>query len=175
MKAIWSVAVIFEDSRAQERAITFCDCLVRKFWSDFEFDVSWWAFDGLGEPESAEEALKKSLGAHVIVFSVQSESQVPAHVQRWTNSWLERRGEREGAFVGLLNAVRDSNDNPVAAQGFLRQLAHRAGMDFLTEVPQNLARRFPETLESCSERAHQVTTVLDGILHGSAPSPRVPR
>ena len=175
MKAIWSVAVIFEDAKAQEFAITFCDSLVRRFWSDFEFDVSWWAFEGLRQPDAADEALKKSSGADVIVFSLQSQSQIPAHVQRWTDAWLQRRGEREGALVGLLNAADESKDRAVVEQGFLRQLANRAGMDFLTEVPQNLLRRFPETLESCSERAHQVTTVLDGILHRPGPAPRMPR
>ena len=174
MKATWSVAVIFEDARTQETAITFCDSLVRRFWAELEFDVSWWAFKGLERPEAAEEAINKSLGADVVVFSVQGQSEVPAHVQQWADAWLERRGKREGALVGLLNAEEDAKPEPVRAQGFLRHLAHRAGMDFLTEVPQNLVNRFPETLESCSERAHHVTTVLDGILHRPAPAPRSP-
>jgi len=174
MKATWSVAVIFEDAKAQEAAITFCDSLVRRFWADFEFDVSWWAFEGLERPEAAEEATNKSLGADVVVFSVQAQSEVPEHVQQWADAWQERRGKREGALVGLLNAGEITKPEPGIAQGFLRHLAHRAGMDFLTEVPQNLLHRFPETLESCSERAHQVTTILDGILHRPSPTPRIP-
>ena len=174
MKATWSVAVIFEDAKAQENAITFCDSLVRKFWADFEFDVSWWAFEGLRAPEAADEALNKSLGANLVVFAVQSQPELPAHIHQWTSDWLERRGRREGTLVGLINSP-ENNAEPMLVQGFLRHLAHCAGMDFLTEIPQNLARRIPETLESCSERARQVTTVLDGILHRSNPVPRLPR
>jgi hypothetical protein len=174
MKATWSVAVIFENAHAQEMAITFCDSLVRKFWADFEFDVGWWAFDGLKVAQAAEEALTKSIGANLVVFAVQSQRELPAHIHQWTSDWLQRRGRREGTLVGLLNSASDNSAEPMFIDAFLRHCAHAAGMDFLTEIPQNLARRIPETLESCSERAHQVTRVLNGILHQPNSAPRLP-
>ena len=174
MKAIWSLAVIFENAEAQERAIIFCDSLVRNFWTDFEFEVSWWAFDGLKTAEAAEEALNKSFAANLVVFAVQSQRELPAHIHQWTSNWLQRRGRREGTLVGLLNSADDSNADTMFVQAFLRHCAHTAGMDFLTKIPQNLARRVPETLESCSERAHHVTGVLNGILHRPNSAPRLP-
>src|SRR5215471_13150895 len=129
MKATWSVAVIFEDPKAQETAITFCDSLVRKFWADFEFDVSWWAFDGLKAPEAAEEALNRSLDANLVVFAIQPQPEVPAHIHQWASDWLERRGRREGTLVGLIDTAREGNPETMLVQGFLRNLAHRAGMD----------------------------------------------
>jgi hypothetical protein len=48
---------------------------------------------------------------------------------------------------------------------YLRAAAHRAGMDYWTSIPQNLARSVPDSLDSYSERATQVTTLLDEILH----------
>lgn len=174
MKATWSVAVIFEDTGAQEKAIQFCDSLVRKFWSDFKFDVVWWAFDGLKSAEAAEEALNKSLAANLVVFAVQSQRELPAHIHQWMSDWLQRRGTREGTLVGLLNSAADTNSGSIFVQTFLRHCAHTAGMDFLTEIPENLALRIPETLESCSERAHQITGVLNGILHRPNSAPRLP-
>ena len=174
MKATRSVAVIFEDADAQERAIKFCDSLVRNFWGDFEFDVGWWAFDGLKAAENAEEALNKSFAADVVVFAPQSQRELPAHIHQWTNEWLKRRGKREGTLVGLFHSADDKDSQPMFVHAFLRYCARTAGMDFLTEIPQNLAWRIPETLESCSERAHEVTSLLNGILHRPNSSPHLP-
>jgi hypothetical protein len=172
LKANWSVAVIYDEPKARETAMTFCDCLVQKFWAESEFDVSWWSVSGLEQTSAAEEALKRSVGADVVVFAIQE--QMPTHFHQWANEWLNRRGTREGALVGLITAGDRPSGETVLIEGFLRHLAHCAGMDFLTEVPQAISLRIPESLESCAERAHQVTTVLDGILHQPG-SPRSPK
>jgi hypothetical protein len=44
-------------------------------------------------------------------------------------------------------------------------------MDYLTEVPQEIAQPIPDSLESFSERAQYMTSVLDEILH----KPTLPR
>jgi hypothetical protein len=44
-------------------------------------------------------------------------------------------------------------------------------MDYLTEVPQEITQPIPNSLESFSERAQQVTSVLREILH----KPTLPR
>jgi hypothetical protein len=54
---------------------------------------------------------------------------------------------------------------------YLRNAAHRGAMDYLTQVPQDIARTIPDSLESYTSRADQVTTLLDDILHQSAPPP----
>ena len=41
MKANWSVVIIYEDLPTREEAVKFSDGLVRRFWSEFEFDVGW--------------------------------------------------------------------------------------------------------------------------------------
>jgi hypothetical protein len=46
-------------------------------------------------------------------------------------------------------------------------------MDYLTQVPQDIARAFPDSLDSYTRRADQVTSILDGILHQQAPPPHL--
>ena len=53
-KAAWSVVVVYEDAAARERAVSFCDQLVRRFWAGFEFDLSWWSFAQLEEASAAK-------------------------------------------------------------------------------------------------------------------------
>ena len=55
---------------------------------------------------------------------------------------------------------------------YLRAVAHRAGMDYLTQVPEQLGRVFPESLDFYSERAAQMTDVLEEILQ-QHPPPRL--
>jgi hypothetical protein len=52
-----------------------------------------------------------------------------------------------------------------AKQYYLRQLAHGSAMDYLTQVPQSISRSIPESLDFYTQRAGQVTHVLDEILH----------
>ena len=41
-------------------------------------------------------------------------------------------------------------------------------MDYLTHVPQDIARAIPDSLDSYSKRADQVTSLLDEILRQQA-------
>ena len=55
---------------------------------------------------------------------------------------------------------------------YLRTVAHNAGMDYLTQIPQTISSRgIPDSLDSYSKRAGHVTSVLDDILRQKAPPP----
>jgi hypothetical protein len=167
MKRHWSVAVVYEDSLARECAVKFCDLLVQRFWSESEFSMDWWGFSELENESSNREAEAKCAEADLVIFATRPEADLPDSVHQWMENWVARRGEREGALIGL-------NDPSAAAMNagpgkfcYLRSVAHRAGMDYLTNMPEIL-RAPPESTESCCERARQVTHVLDEILHRPA-------
>jgi hypothetical protein len=61
-----------------------------------------------------------------------------------------------------------------ATQGVLRKMAHAAGMDYLTTVPDCLPTEVPDSLDACNQRATQVTSVLDNILSYSPQPPPAP-
>jgi hypothetical protein len=54
-------------------------------------------------------------------------------------------------------------------KSYLRHIALRAGMDFATGLPESLEDPIPDSPEVYNDRAAQVTSVLDGILHQPAP------
>jgi hypothetical protein len=170
VKTAWSVVVIYEDITAREQAVDFCDQLVRRFWARFEFDVSWWSFALLEKATVALEAANQAARANLVIFSSVRSEQFPAPVTGWIESWLGRRGDREGILAGLVPS--EPAEGRVATNPYyLRQVAHRAGMDYLTQVPPNLLRSIPESLEFYAQRAVQVTSVLDEILHQQALPP----
>jgi hypothetical protein len=170
-KAAWSVVVVYEDSAARERAVTFCDQLVGRFWERFEFDIGWWSFDMLGDSLAAAEAARKAEQADLLVFSATPEGEFPAQVEDWVETWLTRRGDSEGVLAGLLEPAESTSDREDRKHIYLRNTAHRGAMDYVTHLPQDLSRSIPDSIDSYAERADQVTSLLVDILHQQQPPP----
>ena len=74
-------------------------------------------------------------------------------------------------LVGLLEPVVGAGGQEGEKHHYLRHAAHHGAMDYLTEVPQDISRPIPDSLDSYTERADQVTSLLDNILHQQAPPP----
>jgi hypothetical protein len=163
MKGTWSVVVIYENEEARDAAVQFCDRLVERFWSQCEFDVSWWSSSLLEGGIPSAQATDKAVNAQLVVFAVGKE--IPRHARSWIENWILRRGEREGACVALLPGAAEATAE--STQIYLREVAHRAGMDFLTQVPQSISSPIADDVESCTARAHQTTSVLEEILRTS--------
>jgi len=174
-KTAWSVVVVYEDTAAREQAVDFCDQLVKRFWARFEFDVNWWSFGLLQNEPTAVAAAEKAAQADLIILCSLRQEDFPAPVKGWIERWLHRRGDREGILAGLVDPGVGLNDRQAQKHHYLRQIAHRGSMDYLTQLPQNISRLVPESLDSYTQRAAQVSSVLDEILHHQAPPPVLTR
>jgi hypothetical protein len=175
MKETKSLAVIYEDAEARQAAVAFCDCLIKRFWDEFDFDVSWWQFDALESSDTAREAARKASGADFVVFGSRSGEAIPSRsLTNWVELWLETRGQHEGALVSLPSPQAASGFETTAFSLYLRAVAHRAGMDYISDIPQGLAHPIPESPDSCTKRAEEVGSVLDEILHASHPRAGLP-
>ena len=173
-KPAWFVVVISEDAAAREAAVKFCDHLVELFWARYEFNVSWWQLGDLSVEHSASEAAIKAVQADLIIVATTPGRDLPAVLREWVEGWVGRRGDREGALVGLTDPGAGQNGRSAEKYVYLRNAAHRAGMDYLTEIPQSISSRsIPDSLDSYSRRADKVTSVLDGILQQKAPPPQM--
>jgi hypothetical protein len=163
VKSTWSVLVLYENAQAREEAVEFCDQLVERFWAKFGFNVDWCSFEALEDRKSSEEFAVKAGDAEIVVFAHQGRREFSRPVRAWIETWLTVRGEREGKLVALCGAPAPQKCS--AAFAYLRNVAHRAGMDFVTEVPQSIADPMPDSLDMAMNRAEHVTSLLDGILH----------
>lgn len=168
MKTISSIIVVCENKPARDHAVKFCDELMNRFWAKCEFDITWLVFEDLAEEALFRPATLKAASADLVIFSMCPGCEIPRPVRSWVEAWLSQRGEREGAIVGL----RDPGHLPGGgvSQNFvyLHSVAHRAGLDYLTELPEKIGHTIPDQLESYSQRARQVTSVLDQILQQKA-------
>jgi hypothetical protein len=164
-KPTCSVVVVFEDGKARQEAVAFCDRMVERFWQDQELRVDWWDFNSLRDPGQVHDLFQRAIEADVVVFATKPHGNLPEEFRTWVEHWIPLRADREGVVVGLADPGSGLSEYCPPKFVYLRAAAHRAGMDYWTSIPQNLARSVPDSLDSYSERATQVTTLLDEILH----------
>jgi hypothetical protein len=174
MKTTKAIAVVYDNAQARHTAIRFCDGLVSRFWEQFEFEISWWSFHQLDRVDSGDEAAKKAGTADLVVFATSGGRWVSPSFEKWVELWLPEREAHEGVLVSLSSARASTDLAASAMSPYLRSLAHRAGMDYLTEMPEGLSHLIPESVDSCAERAQRVTTLLDEILHSPLPAAPAP-
>lgn len=171
-KETWFVVVLYDDTATRQRAMEVCDLLARRFWSEVELKFHWWRTDFLEDAGMAATAADNSRNADFVVVCVVPDGDLSPEVKRWFEAWTTRREGREGALIDLIAGSGTSSLAAHHKKLFLREVAHRAGMDYLTSFPPVINRSLPDSCESATQRATQMTSVLDGILHHSPP-PRI--
>ncbi len=88
-------------------------------------------------------------------------------------SWLQQRGDREGTLVGLMAPSEEYPGGEGQKHYYLRNAAHRGALDYLTHIPQDISRPIPDSLDSYTARADQVTSLLDDILRQQTVPPNL--
>ncbi|HLH54593.1 MAG TPA: hypothetical protein VKY92_13350 [Verrucomicrobiae bacterium] len=167
MKSKCTVLALFEDESAREAAMQFCDALVERFWTEFNLQMTWARWSELEHPRLAQQTEAQARESQIIVVASNPKGVLPERISWWLEAALSGRGEREGVLVGLPLAEAGISPEAAATQVYLRKLAHRHGLDYLTAVPQSLPHPETECPELYNARATQVTSVLDKILHRS--------
>jgi hypothetical protein len=160
------IVAVYENNAAREHALRFCeDFAVHQSAASEDLDIHWCAFALLRDPAQGGDAASRAEKADLIVFSVTSDGDLPGEVKMWIERWLNRRSEREGALVGLV-MDRPANPFEIASlkEVYLRQAALRAQMDYLSHEIPTARKAIPDSLDSFSRRAVQMTSVLDQIL-----------
>jgi hypothetical protein len=158
------VVVVYETPAIRKHAMQFCERLAGECECTPVSEMIWWSFHVLALPAEGRDAAQRAANADVVVFAMKAGGDLPHDIKLWIENWLNRRGEREGALVGLL-ASEVSHDIAPFREIYLRHIARRAGMDYLSHAAPTASRAIPDSLDSFSQRAGQVTSVLDGILH----------
>jgi hypothetical protein len=161
----FSAVVAYEDSTTRDRAMQTCDRLVQKFWKDVEFDFSWWRFDFLGDVGIVKAAVNAAVSSDLILVSAHAGRELPGPVQRWIETWLPRRPSGSGVLVAMIGTGEDRLKGLTPIHVYLREVAQRANMDYLPQVIGAPLSALETTIETITNRAEKVTSLLDNILH----------
>src|SRR5438093_7917820 len=87
-RATRPVIVVYEDLAAQKEAVEFCNHLVDRFWTRYEFELRWLSFNLLDEERLARQAADKAADADLFIFATRPEGSLPLPVQAWVEDWL---------------------------------------------------------------------------------------
>jgi hypothetical protein len=160
-----SVVVVYETAAIREHAVRFCERLAQEQDAGAISELNWWSFRLLGNSAAGADAAQKASAADVVVFAMNAIGDLPDEIKLWIENWLNRRGEHEGALVGLLAREEPSYEVASFREIYLRHIARRAGMDYLSHAAPTATKAIPDSIDSFTERAGRVTSVLDSILH----------
>jgi len=164
-KELFSALIAYEDSTTRDRALRICDRLVEKFWKDVEFDYSWWRFDFLRDLDIVDAAAYSAAGADLILVSAHAGRELPLPVQRWIETWLPLRKSGGGVLGAMIGTGQDQYKGLTPIHVYLREAAQRANMDFLPQMTDAPLGRLDGSIETITNRAEKVTSLLDNILH----------
>jgi hypothetical protein len=166
-----AVVVVCESELSHAHAVRLCKDLGGRYWNSLQFEFAWWLFRNLEFPGHAAEAAEQAAAADLVVLAVEPTGKLPDTFLSWLETWVPRRGEREGALACVYDSGSESTRDGAAKQLLLRQVARRAGMDFLLDLCRLPPRRLPDSPDWFAERAGQTGSVMEGILQVPIPPP----
>ncbi|MSU59539.1 MAG: hypothetical protein EXS35_15440 [Pedosphaera sp.] len=167
----WCVVVIYEDKPSRDHAMAVCDHLVGKFWTEVEFTFRWWRMDFLTDPDLARVAGDDAAKADIILFSSAAETDLTTPMAQWFSHLVNSRNRREGVLLDLTHAPGAASAQRLRKQASLRELASRAGLDYLAEASSAFGGPLPDSIESAQARATQMSSVLEAMLKSPPPPP----
>ena len=161
---VFPAVVAYEDTVTRDRALSICDRLVKKFWADVEFDFSWWRFDFLRNADIAGEAARASARSELVIVSAHAGRELSPAVRKWIETWSQSRKRRHGVLVAMIGTAEDGLRGLTPIHVYLREVAQRAGMDYLPQVLDVPLGKLEGSIEAISKHAEKVTVLLDNIL-----------
>lgn len=161
-----NITVLYRDGPSHEWAMEKCR-RAAQLVGPSHLHTTWWQLGFLAHPKVAEEALQHAVLADIIIVALHATEEMPTALVRWFETLLSRRPQGEGALVALVGMPAAPEPRHLAWLDYLRQVASRAGLDFLPqEFPAPLAP--PEDfMEEMTQRASAMSHLLSDILdHG---------
>ncbi len=159
--------VICEDFAAGKRAIETCDFLIAQLGDAVDCRSSAWKFDLLQNAKLKEIAAADAIEADVIVIAAREANGLPDAVRSWFEMWVPQRASRAGALVALLDGRGGYGDGASPAYTCLKEVAARAGMDFLPREA-----RFPRIAGSGEKPARDAkkdSSLIGGLVREATP------
>lgn len=124
---------VYEDREVRERAMKLYHHMVARFDEEISFSCTWWKFRYLLDPDIAMVGRHYASSADILVFATNSTGLFPLSVMNWIESWVEARRKGTGVLVPLIGSPNIPQKLYATKLFYLRQIAERAGLDYLPQ------------------------------------------
>ncbi len=125
MKAV----IIYDDRKLAGEVNALLDWAAGRVGEAGSWSVGPWRLELLADPRVAEAALDEAAGAHFIVLALRRQSEPPAELLEWLETWAGRRQVRDAALALFDGGA--GYTQPVAATPRLSAFAGRHGLSFM--------------------------------------------
>jgi hypothetical protein len=125
------VAVVHHDEVTRDFAVAALGRAAATVGMD-SFCCTWWSVADLSEAHVLDHAVRATVAADVIVVSVRAQSELPVGLCVWTDFWLSRRPQGNGALLALIGVPEESPHTAAPTRDYLQKVAERAQLDFLS-------------------------------------------
>lgn len=132
------IIVAYEDNSTRERAMTLLGHLTKRFDQEIGFEVTWWKFRYLQDPEISLVARQYAASADIVIFASDLPGLFPLSIMNWIESWTEKRSKDGGVLVPLIGSQHIPAELYSTKRFYLKHIADRAGLDYL---PQSLVEQ----------------------------------
>jgi len=168
----WLITIFYDTPEARQCAARACDGLVRRFWSQIEFDLTWWTLADL-DGAQAPEAFRRLRETDIVVVALTDPGQISPGLLTRLEQALQQRGGREGALIALCSGRNEPLHRvEPTLNAALHRLARVTGLDYLNQAPECLPGRLPDSIESYTRRAEENTDIMRQILGEYSLPPR---
>jgi hypothetical protein len=117
-------------------ALSEANRLVRGLFSkvnDLDVHSDEFSFGEITHPQLLTESAELATEADLFVFATQDGSTLPIEVVAWLKLWLNRRPQKDTAFVSLIGSADGGTLSTLTSQ-FLRYLAERHQLTFFSSA-----------------------------------------
>jgi len=128
------VVIVYEDFSLGRRAMEAYNFMVAELGRVFEFSNSMWKFDLLQNEKLSEIAAGDAAQAGLIIVAARGGQSIPPELENWCESWIPHRRELTGAVAALIDQRGGKSGPGSPVFDYLKNVADRAGMDFLSGV-----------------------------------------
>ncbi|MBI4664328.1 MAG: hypothetical protein HY735_36490 [Verrucomicrobia bacterium] len=107
---------------------------IQNFSADYLFEVAFWRFEVLCIPFIADRAAAEAAQADMIILAVDNGEKLPDEIRDWIEKWVIHKPGRDSALVFVSRNPAPERRAAVANQAYLRDIALRGEMTFLTDL-----------------------------------------
>ncbi len=165
---IFSVVVLYEDRETRDHVLNVSRHMALTIGEEIQLKFSWWRFDFLQDADLAEQAANAASHADMLLVSAHPGRGLPLAFTQWVETWLPRRFNQESLLVALIGSEKDSGED--AATEYLRGIAARAGMDYLSKAASSNSEAIKDSERGFGKRRETKTPpLLENIVKQSPP------
>ena len=155
--------ILHEDEVTLERVERICEHLVGEF-EDTPFDCYLIRFDELSDLRLAQVAAALASQADLVVFSAHAGRELPDATKNWIETWLPTKNLSDSALAALVGLPEDEQKGITPIHVYLREIAARGHMQFLSQVITAPGEVETFTRERLLERRETITPTLRNLL-----------